>query len=144
MSILPNFKILRCTEMGKQVHFGAECRAAKNTDRKMIQIVQNQISYKKLRGRISLSPAEVKLGMTYFPIRGICQFWIIVTTFRFFTSLLMRVSGISINMFSIILLELWKYFEKNMERFWIYFAEINFRMRKILRKFYAKVEEIYG
>ncbi len=31
-----------------------------------------------------------------------------------------------------------------MGRFWIYFTEINFRMRKIIKKFHAKVEEILG
>ncbi len=29
-------------------------------------------------------------------------------------------------------------------RFRLYFAEINFRLSKILRKFYANVEEIFG
>ncbi len=33
---------------------------------------------------------------------------------------------------------------KNKGRFWIYFDEINFKMRKILRKFRTKVEEILG
>ncbi len=59
-----------------------------------------------------------------------------------FKLLLMRVSGISTTLFIKMLLELWKYFFLNMGKFLIYFAVINFRMRKILRKFHTKVEEI--
>ncbi len=54
------------------------------------------------------------------------------------------VSGISIKMFSKITLKLWKYFGKNIGRFRVYFAKINFRIRKILRKFHVIVEEILG
>ncbi len=59
-----------------------------------------------------------------------------------FESVLIRESEISVKIFMKILSELiifWKH-----TRFPVYFAEINFRMKKILRKFHANVEEILG
>ncbi len=58
------FEILECTEMGKWIHFRAQCCQNYWLYQKIIQIkvVENWISYKKVSGDTCLSLPAVELG----------------------------------------------------------------------------------